>query len=991
MRNRTIPLIGQLLANWFGLCSIVLSAGEPTEQPAAPSTAAPADRSESSNDFLLTEAQQLDDRSLADRQQGRYPEALAAGRRALEIRKQVLGDRHANTATSLVHLGATLSNMGQYDEARQCLEQALAVRKELFGEKNGAYLEALNDLGLIFHSMGQYEQAVSLLGRSLSLRWEVFGPQHLNVALAMNNMACVFEDIGHYASARQLHESALAIRRKQLGEAHPVVGASLNNLGLVLQKMGDHQEARRCHEQSLEIARKTQGEEHPETANRLNNLGLLLANTGDSQGAIELYRKALAIQTKTLGEAHPNTLRTLHNLGSQTSATGEYQAARDYLQRAVDLRRRTLGESHPDVAFSLNDLAGVLASLEEDAAAEACYEEALAIRRRTLGEEHCDTGVSAANLARLFAMEGRIDQAVDMEDRARRAVRQHVASVLGGLPESEQLWFLYATDRGQFHTALSLGWTHRADRAARERSATWLLNGKALAQEALTHRTRIVPDEHYAWFSDQLRTVRRQLAAAALDGSDMSAARRRELEALRAREQELARHLALISRRPDERAPWIELDAVRKRIAADAVLIEMARFEVHDFRVRGKSGRWRTTRYAAWVIPPEGEGERDIELVDLGEAAALEAAIEESRSLLSRAPERCRELGEPDAERELVTKMRTLADELWQPLAPHVGSAKKIILSPDSALWLVPWAALPLGDDHYLVEDVELQYVVSGRDLLAEHRPSQGTGRSLILADPDFDLLPRDAESELRRLVPQAVDPAPGDTRGALVTTRLPHVNRLPGTGAEAALVAPKLERYTHVAPDVRTNRQALEGVLKWLPESRPSPEVIVLSTHGYFLPDGTLSLADGQPLSLALQNPLLRCGLLLAGCNQPHAAGQDDGVLTGLEIVGLDLRGTRLVVLSACETGVGQIHSGEGVAGIRQAFQLAGAASVVATLWQVPDRESVQLMSTFFENLEETAPSALREAQLALIRGRRERFEAAHPFFWAAFTVTGR
>ena len=287
-----------------------------------------------------------------------------------------------------------------------------------------------------------------------------------------------------------------------------------------------------------------------------------------------------------------------------------------------------------------------------------------------------------------------------------------------------------------------------------------------------------------------------------------------------------------------------------------------------------------------------------------------------------------------------------------------------------------------LSDGSYLVERFRTRFVLSGRELVYQQPERVAVGSPVIFADPDFDLTPGASEATLG-----------GPTFKVRSASGMTFA-KLDSSAAEAASVKPSVEGYTRSEARMLLDDAALESEFKNLHR----PRILMLSTHGFFQPppeNHSTGSTVGNRESVVFDNPLLRCGLALAGCNKGLESADentDDGILTGLEIVGTDLRGTELVVLSACETGLGDVKVGEGLAGLRHAFQLAGAQSVVSSLWQVEDNETARLMSLFFSNLAKgmNKSEALRQAQMERITVRRERNGAAHPFFWAAFTLTG-
>ncbi|HET6881144.1 MAG TPA: CHAT domain-containing tetratricopeptide repeat protein [Pirellulales bacterium] len=946
---------------------------------------------------------------------GRYAEAEPLYQRSLSIREAKLGPRHPDVSLSLDNLASLYGEMAQYTQAESLHKRSLKIREAVLGKNHPAVANSLNNLALVSQNLGQYAQAERLFQRSLKI-WEAkLGPDHPLVATSAHNLAALYDETGRYAQAEPLYVRSLKIKEAKLGPDHPDLAGSLDKLAQLYGEMGQYAQAEPLYQRSLKIRETKFGPDHPHVAGSRNNLAVLYDKMGRYAEAEPLYQRSLKIWEAVLGPDHPEVGLALSNLAELYRAMGRYVEAEPLQQRSLKIREAALGPDHVDVASSLNNLAILYKDMGQYAQAEPLYLRSLKMWETKLGPDHPNIALSLDNLAALYEEMHENKKAATEVDLARRIVRKHIARVLPVLSTRQQLTFLQKTDEGRFNRALTLGWRHQDDAPLAEQSASWLLNGKAVVQESLAEQARLARDSQDPEIGKRIKkltAVRGELAALSQVAPEAGkeAGHGARLADLVAHEQELSRQVNLAAGRPALDEPWIEPAAVRKALADEAVLIDIVCLSAFVFEAKHGEEYWRAARYVAWVVPPAGQG--DVRIVDLGEADAIDRAVEAARQAIERS---AREIKRPlddeeNAEQTTAEALSGLAELMLAPLLPAVGDAKELILSPDSQLWLVPWAALPLDDGKYAVERWRIRYVTSGRDVvlagLTENQKTRPTTRPRIFADPDFDLDGK-ATAAATRAVLRGKEKELA-TRGAagLSQSRLAPFARLRGTATEAKLITPAITALAHEAPTVYSEQYALEGVLKMI----ASPRVLVLSTHGFYFADqeakkdderallattgenqhrGAVLASDGTPL----ENPLLRCGLALAGCNKPRGdVAVDDGIVTGMEIVGLDLRGTELVVLSACETGLGQVRNGEGVAGLRQAFQLAGAKAVVSTLWKIPDAETVALMTDFFNHLAagESKAAALRNAQLAQIKTRRDEYGAAHPYYWAAFTVTG-
>jgi CHAT domain-containing protein/tetratricopeptide (TPR) repeat protein len=955
----------------------------------------------------LADADRLADQAFRAFRQRKLDEAVRLERQSLAVRKQVTGEESRDYASSLSHLVIHQMARDDPEAARPDAEQAVAMRRKLLGEQHPNTARSLDTLGLVLNRLGRTGDARADYEQALPVFEKTLGPRHPETVSCLGSLGTLLLAAGNYTAARPYLERRLGIDEKLHGPDHAETTADRERLGVLLASLGDYPAARAQFERAL-AARRAQAPDSAETADALIDLGLMLHGMEDYLAAQGYFAEALPILRRARGENHPDTAGCLQLLGAALGAQGDYPAARRLLEQALEVYQKspaTRPSERYALAVPLGSLGMLLLRAGDYRSARPYLEQAFERTREVFGDEHPATARARVTLALLDGAEGRWDGAGGAMDRAHRSFRRLGRQTLAGLLEPEQLTFLRTNHDPALHQALSLALARPGDERMAKLSAGWVLNGKGVAQEVLAERpllARASRDSHVAESAHELLAVRTRLAALTVDPPPGEAGRRQR-DDLAARERELARQVAQAAGRPERPDPWVGLDDVRRALPADAVLIEVARFHAWDFRAKAPAPAWQAPRYAAWVIPPEAQGTPRV--IDLGDADAIDDAVWAARQVMETPPR-------PGVSASVPEPLTALAEKVLQPILDHVGRARRWLISPDGDLWLVPWGALPLPGDRegrYAVEKYTISYVVSGRDL-AGPAPPAAAQPPLLMADPDYDLDPEAATAETRRILADRSAPSRGERRsGALGRRQWP---RLPGTAKEAEAIKPALGRYAGEPPAEYLQERALEGVFK----AADRPRAVVLSTHGYFLEDQAdaspplaarreargLELLDPpaprprrrQP-GAPQENPLLRCGLVLAGANHRDRAGAsgDDGILTGLEIVGTDLRGTDLVVLSACETGVGRVHAGEGVAGLRQAFQLAGARAVVATLWSIPDRETAALMGNFFDGLARgrAKADALREAQRSAIRGLRTRGEPPHPYTWAAFTLTGQ
>jgi CHAT domain-containing protein/tetratricopeptide (TPR) repeat protein len=937
-----------------------------------------------------------------EEKQGKYADAEQLYSKSLGIDLKVHGKDHPAVATDLSNLGVLFTEEGKYSTAEAIFVRVLAINEQNPGPESTVTASVLDNLAALYQDEGRYPDAEPLLRRALAILSKVLGPDHPEVATNLNNLGALYAAEGRYAEADTFYHHALDIREKKFGQMHPLVALSLANLALLDKDQGKWGEAEAMYRQAMAIDLKTLGEVHPRVAVLLNNMATMYIEEGKFADAERLLRGAVAINEKVYGPNHPVTAQSLHNLGEVYREEGKPADAEPIFQRSLTINEKALGPNHPDVADNLIGLASTYQEEGKYPQAEPLFQRAVTIYESAFGPDHPKTGEAQMNLAVFYFGWDKPEQAAPYFDKRLGNLIDQFKSNATYMSERDRLTFL-GTVPGAFPLYFSFALKyHDRDPTLAAKAYDLLLQEKGfIAASSASMRAKILAsgDKNSVALLDKLTAKKTQLAAIVASSQGDPADRRKQIGQLSQEtnqiEQDMVkRSSALAEQKSLSNVTWRD---VQKALKPGDAAVELTRFQFHN----GKSFT-STFYYIALVVTPES---KNPEFVVLGEAQKLESAPMASYRVnvaLTRGVSA--EPAPEDASTPAATAAGTSAayDAFWKPLEPALENVKRVYVSPDGVLNQVPIGLLADSNGKLLLEKYEIRYVNSTKDLLRpKHSATSKT--AVLLGNPKFDLSEAEQRAALTKLGMAAAPAAPAATLTPVAmqsgqtpaTVRGSSLNPLPSTQVEVDAID-KLLKTAGWQVTPYTDDRALEEVMQRV----RSPRVVHIATHGFFLTDQEVvqqsKASGGQHIAIA--DPMLRSGLFFAGANRIRsgtapAAGLTDGMLTAYEASQLDLEGTELVVLSACETGLGQQSNGEGVFGLRRGLQEAGADAVLMSMWSVPDRETQELMGLFYANwlggMEK--PEAFRQAQLKERETVRQRYGKDLPFYWGAFVLVSR
>ncbi len=922
-----------------------------------------------------------DARSVLARAQGRTDEAIEALRAAMDLRRPSWGAQDPREAGALADLADLLQTRGDLAEADSLLRRSIAILEASVGPTHPDLAEPLNNLGVVLRRKGDLTGAVAAYRRALEIQIAATGEEHPSAANLMLNLSAALQAIGREAESIRLLRRAVAIFEERLGPEHTRTAKALSHLAAALRRRGDLAEAEalfaRCHA----IGLRTLGPDHLDVVLYRIGLAECRRDQGRLAEARADFQAAIDTASRLLGRENHEVARYRRELGLVLLSMGRIEESRAVLEACTATLERSLGPNHPALNRCLSGLT-VLDLIEHDTEAARLHADRnLAIAERTFGEQ----GLRRSLLLQLAvdAVAGRWEEALATGVRASTIAQQIQDDLFAVSSEREILE--HAEHQRHVLATLLAALARVPDPADSSVAHAFALAVRSHGQvvDRLAERRRRIemeaaPTEAREIFAEYAQASEK-LAAQVLRGAGAHpAAFRAETSRLRSDKEAIERRLAersepfrnrLEARR---RESEFSSESLVEAIPPGARLLQFVRYPrltigSPDWRAGGTSPEeclfsGGEERYGLFLLTREERSAHRLQFVEIGAAPAIDSLVARYRAAV--------ESVEPDRrptarqEAEYRDAARRLFDTLITPLAPDSAATDPLwLILPVSQLQRIDFGSLIDPGGRLLIERARLHLLSSARDLQTIARPPARGGNGILAVGNPTNL--------------------PASVPCIDASAALPE---LAGAREEAEIVAGLARGIAPGNPSILTGSDATETAVKARIEGR---RIVHLAAHGFFCEAArSVGAARGARAEEEMfrSSPLLSCGLLLG------AGGDDDGMLTAQEIACRDLRGTDWVVLSACNSGLGRMVSGEGLYGLRRAFEIAGARTVLMSLWRIGDATARGTMRRIYENRAAgmSTLDAVRSAELAGLEESRRRWNRIHPALWGGIVAEG-
>ena len=864
---------------------------------------------------------------LADtsRNLGDHARALELFERVLAIHEKNLGPEDLKTAAAISQLARTYGNMGNYSQELEMHQRALDIIQKKLGSDHASTVDVLKSMGVTCRRLGDFEKGRELIERALEIQKKYSAPESAEIGALMSNLASIHGDVGDNDKARDVHEQALRILEKTLGTNHPLTAHTMDNLGLCYDRIGDYKKGQELHTRALPVIEKAYGHDHSSTAHIIRNCARSYLNNGDTRKARELYEQVFAIRVRVYGPDHPFTAETLGSLADTFDQEGNHLHARELQIQALKIYENAMGPESLDAAKGMDALAENYATTGEYDKSRELYEKALPIFEAVLGPQHSSTAYALLQLSSALYMTDQTSLARSYAARAASALERNLQSALLSDEAARLKWqennlpvdVLACLLRPEQLAQLSLRWKGIVMDS--------LLEDRALAKT-------FAKDKDAAQPLRELRSLQSKLSRLSFtqDKTNESAGISEQVSAIQRKMASRTNVFGRVRASAD-----LTLDSILPALSGGAMFVDFLEFS--DPKLTGDA----KLQYGASLLTEDGNPV----FIRIPDRAGIDRTIDAILSALQKRDEKL-----------LSANLSELSEKLWKPIANKIPSSiQRLIICPDGKLNFVSFAALLDSEKKFVCEKYLLNYVATARD--SSQRASESGRKAIaIFANPTFDFSSAETFSNHVTMRSHEIS--------AFGKVKLPP---LPGTASESETLN-KTAASLGWATNTFVGKNATEKQIR----SIQHVGILHLATHGFYLQSQVpfqensraihLESTDKSAMPIANRdgsiNPMRASGIALAGAQSTFQSWRDgispdpdnDGILMAEEVAGLNLDGTWLVSLSACETGVGEARSGEGVFGLRRAFMMAGAQNLLMTLWPVNDSTTKDIMSDFYK-----------------------------------------